>query len=569
MESSGRLEQQKMSNVGSYYFKHESEEEIDTHESEPEETSVQLEKEQRVEPISNLIENSDKPYKKALNYSQEDIHALASKAELLVLKTSAHNDDSEDEDDSEYTDEEDDITSYCTSEISERNAEYLEPTSHPTPATETPGQETQAGKVADVNQDNSGMQQQEENSLQLSGTWDHDLQEQYLSEGSTLGSWDNSMKSVLCFGEDYSNYIRRKSELPSLENITISVCGLESSPRTQAKDDIDPIILLRMSERDWISAIHELNEKKETNFGEKDNFERMITTCTVNLEILKSLKITEETHRPKCLPRDHKDLVDTWELLLSDLNKKLGQCITYNKINKDIEQFTMLLDNVAHSRDELDKDEKTDVFRQMDKLQVILSQLEQMRPSMLDTSTSVHHLLSSVPSTQPEDVQKISLVCFCKQELILLSGRWDESHCEATASLANCHDLLKQRQNLEREMADLKLWVGRQRWATRTFSKLSQDIVFDTEKVGQLKQTLRDLHESRIVSKSYFEQTLKYLDIAEEQLVVSADPLPCVKARGDSYLPLLVVTSVIVFYSYYYPINWWDKACRLYHLVGW
>ena len=176
MESSGRLEQQKMSNVGSYYFKHESEEEIDTHESEPEETSVQLEKEQRVEPISNLIENSDKPYKKALNYSQEDIHALASKAELLVLKTSAHNDDSEYEDDSEYTDEEDDITSYCTSEISERNAEYLEPTSHPTPATETPGQETQAGKVADVNQDNSGMQQQEENSLQLSGTWDHDLQ---------------------------------------------------------------------------------------------------------------------------------------------------------------------------------------------------------------------------------------------------------------------------------------------------------------------------------------------------------------------------------------------------------
>ena len=53
------------------------------------------------------------------------------------------------------------------------------------------------------------------------------FQEQYLSEGSTLGTWDNSMKSVLCFGEDYSNYIRRKSELPSLENISIGVCGLE------------------------------------------------------------------------------------------------------------------------------------------------------------------------------------------------------------------------------------------------------------------------------------------------------------------------------------------------------
>ena len=67
----------------------------------------------------------------------------------------------------------------------------------------------------------------------------------------------------------------------------------------------------------------------------------------------------------KCL-----DLVDTWELLLSDLNKKLGQCITYNKINQDIEQFSMLLDTVVQDRAEMAKDEKTDVFRQMDKLQV-------------------------------------------------------------------------------------------------------------------------------------------------------------------------------------------------------
>lgn len=54
----------------------------------------------------------------------------------------------------------------------------------------------------------------------LSGTWEHDIQEQYLSEGSALGTWDNSMKSVLCFGEDYSNYIRRRSELPSIDIIS-------------------------------------------------------------------------------------------------------------------------------------------------------------------------------------------------------------------------------------------------------------------------------------------------------------------------------------------------------------
>ena len=63
----------------------------------------------------------------------------------------------------------------------------------------------------------------------LSGTWEHDIQEQYLSEGSALGTWDNSMKSVLCFGEDYSNYIRRKSELPSIDIISSNTddCGLQ------------------------------------------------------------------------------------------------------------------------------------------------------------------------------------------------------------------------------------------------------------------------------------------------------------------------------------------------------
>jgi len=563
MEGLGRLEQRKMSNVGSYYFQHESEEEIDTHESEPEETSVQLEKQQRVEPVNNMQANSDKPYKKTLNYSQEDIHALASKAELLVLKTSAHNDDSENSDD------EDDIISYC-SEISDHKQDYPDHPSHLTTlALENATPETQEEKVVDDNKDNSSMQQQEENSLQLSGTWDHDLQEQYLSEGSTLGSWDNSMKSVLCFGEDYSNYIRRKSELPSLENISMGVCGLEGSPRNPPHDVVDPIILLRMSERDWISAVHELNDdKKETNFGEKENFERMITTCNVNLEILRSLVITEESNRPKCLPRDHKDLVDTWELLLSDLNKKLGQCITYNKINQDIEQFTIHLDTVAKDRAELDMDEETDVFKQMEDLKMILSQLEVMKPCMLDTSTSVFHLLSSVSSTQPEDVQKISLVCFCKQELILLSEKWDEYHSEAMTCLAMCEEQLHQRQVMERDLADLKVKVGRKRWPVRTFSRQSVSCNLGVDRVTELKQELKKLRDSRVVSKSYFTQTLKYLEFAEEQLVVPEGSLPCVKTRGDSYLPLVVVTSVIVFYSYYYPVNLWDKACKLYYLMA-
>jgi len=565
MEAIGRIEKKKLSNVGSYYFKHESEEEVETHDSDSEEeTSVQVKKDQPAQPISNLLQNSDKPYKKVLNYSQEDIHALATQAELLVLKTSAHNDESE------LSEEEENVRDMSSEEL-ERRVEGSESvqkyTEYPSLQLTLKKPENDAEKVVDDISDNPSMQQQEENSLQLSGTWDHDLQEQYLSEGSTLGSWDNSMKSVLCFGEDYSNYIRRKSELPSLENISIGVCGLEGSPRHQKTEEIDPIILLRMSERDWINTIHELNEKKETNFGDRENFERLITTCNVNLDILKSLKITEETNGPKCLPRDHKDLIDTWELLLSNLTGQLNQCISYSSINQEIEQLTNVLDNLTESADK--ETETGELYRQMEKLQCILSQLESIRPIMSTTSTSVHHLLSSVSSTSPEDVQKISLVCFCKQELTLLSERWDNSHSEATERLTNCELFLMQRKALEKEMADLKLWVGRERWKRRTFMKPSVNILFDMEKVAELKHQLHSLHVNRAISKSYFEQTLKYLDIAEEQLTLGAGSMPCIKGRGDSYLPLLVVTSVIVFYSYCYPVNWWDKACKLYHLVGW
>jgi len=565
MEAIGRIEKKKLSNVGSYYFKHESEEEVETHDSDSEEeTSVQVKKDQPAQPISNLLQNSDKPYKKVLNYSQEDIHALATQAELLVLKTSAHNDESE------LSEEEENVRDMSSEEL-ERRVEGSESvqkyTEYPSLQLTLKKPENDAEKVVDDISDNPSMQQQEENSLQLSGTWDHDLQEQYLSEGSTLGSWDNSMKSVLCFGEDYSNYIRRKSELPSLENISIGVCGLEGSPRHQKTEEIDPIILLRMSERDWINTIHELNEKKETNFGDRENFERLITTCNVNLDILKSLKITEETNGPKCLPRDHKDLIDTWELLLSNLTGQLNQCISYSSINQEIEQLTNVLDNLTESADK--ETETGELYRQMEKLQCILSQLDSIRPIMSTTSTSVHHLLSSVSSTSPEDVQKISLVCFCKQELTLLSERWDNSHSEATERLTNCELFLMQRKALEKEMADLKLWVGRERWKRRTFMKPSVNILFDMEKVAELKHQLHSLHVNRAISKSYFEQTLKYLDIAEEQLTLGAGSMPCIKGRGDSYLPLLVVTSVIVFYSYCYPVNWWDKACKLYHLVGW
>jgi len=124
----------------------------------------------------------------SLNYSHEDIHALASKAEFLVLtgsNTDLRLDNGDDGDESLVR------SGPYSLDLQSLDTRYEEPC--------------------------------------LSGTWEHDIQEQYISEGSVLATWDNSMKSVLCFGEDYSNYLRRKSELPSLDIINNDIPGLQVS----------------------------------------------------------------------------------------------------------------------------------------------------------------------------------------------------------------------------------------------------------------------------------------------------------------------------------------------------
>ena len=204
------------SNVGTFCFKYEELPERQNHQKDQEEQkspTLSLKAEMRTggtESRSSLAEL----HRTKLNYSQEDIHALASKAELLVLTGSNHDLRkssrsvicsgvsvpiscvvfiSDDDDD----DKEREVESDCI------------PDDNDTPDLD----------IIDTNYEEPC----------LSGTWEHDIQEQYLSEGSALGTWDNSMKSVLCFGEDYSNYIRRRSELPSIDIISSNTeqCGLQ------------------------------------------------------------------------------------------------------------------------------------------------------------------------------------------------------------------------------------------------------------------------------------------------------------------------------------------------------
>ena len=192
------------SNVGTFCFKYE---EIPEGPENPEKGAGSRERESGSKTSSEmrqqLLERNNslaRLHKTKLNYSQEDIHALATKAELLVLTGSNHDlrvtsSDLADHQEGEDGDRRNQKRSECFPDDAD-----------------TPDLD-----IIDTNYEEPC----------LSGTWEHDIQEQYLSEGSALGTWDNSMKSVLCFGEDYSNYIRRKSELPSIDLISSNSEGLE------------------------------------------------------------------------------------------------------------------------------------------------------------------------------------------------------------------------------------------------------------------------------------------------------------------------------------------------------
>ena len=192
------------SNVGTFFFKYE---EIPEGPKNPEQVERSREGESLSEAGSEMrhqgVERNNslaRLHKTKLNYSQEDIHALASKAELLVLTGSNH-----------------DLRVASSDRAGIQAGENEDRRNKKRSECFPDDADTPDLDIIDTNYDEPC----------LSGTWEHDIQEQYLSEGSALGTWDNSMKSVLCFGEDYSNYIRRKSELPSIDLISSNSEGLQ------------------------------------------------------------------------------------------------------------------------------------------------------------------------------------------------------------------------------------------------------------------------------------------------------------------------------------------------------
>ena len=78
------------SNVGTFSFKYEELPECPTQREEQESPSVSPRGDMRTGQVTEPSSPLAQLHRTKLNYSQEDIHALATKAELLVLTGSNH-----------------------------------------------------------------------------------------------------------------------------------------------------------------------------------------------------------------------------------------------------------------------------------------------------------------------------------------------------------------------------------------------------------------------------------------------------------------------------------------------
>ena len=198
-------------------------------------------------------------------------------------------------------------------------------------------------------------------------------------------------------------------------------------------NDVDPVILLRMSERDWLTVVSDLNneqvndilehetddadnidtQEQDTSFGDVENYERLIQTCDVNLDTLRNVKFSSDV-TPKCLPQDHKgiadtnskwnvhvncifftiqtftqfriscfklqcslqiihifiDLIGTWEQLSEELREKLNQCLAFNRINKEIEIISLKIESITCKKETLDSFEEKEASMHKVNLQV-------------------------------------------------------------------------------------------------------------------------------------------------------------------------------------------------------
>ena len=121
----------------------------------------------------------------------------------------------------------------------------------------------------------------------------------------------------------------------------------------------------------------------------------------------------------------------------------------------------------------------------------------------------VHNLQSKV--SEDTNVQKISLVCFCKQELSSLMSKLESIYDEVTNLTDQCDRAISEKHNLDQEVALIEKYLATHKWNSKKVQS-SSSLDSDMEKIDNLHRSLCDLKSRKMITSDFFKNNQKNSD---------------------------------------------------------
>ena len=172
-------------------------------------------------------------------------------------------------------------------------------------------------------------------------------------------------------------------------------------------------------------------------------------------------------------------------------------------------------------------------------------------------------------SSDAKNVQRVSLLCICRQEISLLCARVQENTEQITDLIKDCEKSTKEKLYLDQELLVIDQHFNKSKWRRGKISASAEIEDLNEEKVSFLKKLLCDLRSKHAVNNDYFEKSSKslervsrYLSKTEEASQAGTEGSEGTGGFLFSCLPVVVVTSAIMVCNYISPVTFLGRFCR-------
>ena len=168
-------------------------------------------------------------------------------------------------------------------------------------------------------------------------------------------------------------------------------------------------------------------------------------------------------------------------------------------------------------------------------------------------------------SSDAKNVQRVSLLCICRQEISLLCGRVEENTEQLTEMMKDCEKYMKEKLYLDQELLVIDQHFTKSKWRRGKISPTAEIEDLNEEKVSFLRNLLSDLRSKHAVNKDYFEKSSKSLDRVNRYLGKTEETGQGSERAGGflfSCLPVVVVTSAIMVCNFISPVTFLGRFCR-------